>query len=178
MPMLPMQTPLHLHRRRWRLALGSRGNAAIEFALLLPLLVLVMLASIEFTRAFYIHDIMTKAIRDGTRYLARVPDPTNATFQQCATNLALRGSADSCSASSTVPLLIPNLDGADTAPGSVSWAATATTVTAPNGTTVHGTYVTGVLTYPFTSPLLAVFGFRGTFTIGISHNERAIGGGG
>ena len=174
--MLPVYARSHLHWRRWRLAFGSRGNAAIEFALLLPLLIFLVLASIEFGRAFYIHDIMAKAIRDATRYLARVSDPTNTTFQQCATNLALRGSADSCSATSTVPLLIPNLDGANTAAASVNWAVNTTTDTTSYNSTTK--YVTGVLTYPFASELLAVFGFRGTFTIGISHNERAIGGGG
>jgi Flp pilus assembly protein TadG len=161
--------------RRWPCALGSRGTAALEFALLLPFLMLFVLASIEFGRAFYIHDIMAKSIRDATRYLARAPDPTSTTFQQCATNLALRGSTDSCSASSTVPLLIPNLDGGNTAAASVSWAVNTTTdKTAYDGTK---NYVTGLLTYPYSSPLLTVFGFRGTFTIAVSHNERAIGGG-
>jgi len=136
----------------------------------------LVLASLEFGRAFYIHDIMAKGIRDSTRYLARVPNPNGSVFQQCATNLALRGSADSCNASSTVPLLIPNLDGTNTAAASVSWSVNTTTDTTSYDATTQ--YVTGVLTYPFTSQLLTVFGFRGTFTIGISHNERAIGGGG
>jgi Flp pilus assembly protein TadG len=161
--------------------LGSRGNAAIEFALLLPFLVLFVIASLEFGRAFYVHDIMAKAIRDATRYLARTPNPNLAAFQQCAKNLALRGSLDAdasgtCNSSSSVPLLIPTLD------NNTSTAATATfTVSTTTDTTAYdGTlkYVTGVLTYPFASQLLTGFGFRGVFTIGISHNERAIGGGG
>jgi Flp pilus assembly protein TadG len=173
--MLPTDSRSHFSRRHGSAVLGSSGNAAVEFALLLPLLMLFVLASIEFGRAFYIHDIMSKGIRDATRYLARVPTPTGSVFQQCATNLALRGAMDSCSASSTVPLLIPNLDGTNTATASVSWSVNTTTdTTSYDGTTK---YVTGVLTYPYASPLLTVFGFRGTFTIAVSHNERAIGDG-
>jgi Flp pilus assembly protein TadG len=167
--MLPV-SPRSQVNRRWPPVLGSRGNAAIEFALLLPFLMLFVLASIEFGRAFYIHDIMAKGIRDGTRYLARVPDPTQSAFQTNATNLALRGSTDA-----TQPLLIPNLDGGNTASASVNWSVNTTTDTTAYDGTLK--YVTGLLTYPYYSPLLTVFGFRGTFTIAISHNERAIGGG-
>jgi Flp pilus assembly protein TadG len=159
---------LRLHRTLP--ALGTGGSAAIEFALLLPFLMLFVLGSIEYGRAFYIHDIMAKSIRDATRYLARAPDPTLTAFQTNATNLALRGSTDS-----TQPLLIPNLDGSNTAVASVAWSVNTTTdTTAYDGTTK---YVTGLLTYPFASPLMTTFGFRGTFTLAVSHNERAIGGG-
>jgi Flp pilus assembly protein TadG len=164
----------HLNRRRRPWALGSRGTAAIEFALLLPLLMLFVLASIEWGRAFYIHDIMAKATRDATRYLARTPRlvpgtvDTTTGFGLNAKNLALRGSMDG-----TQPLLIPNLDGTNTATASVSFTVTKTT----DKTTYDGSlnYVTGLLSYPYASPLMTVFGFRGTFTIAISHNERAIG---
>ena len=175
--MLAIHPRSHLNGRHGRRALGARGTAAIEFALLLPFLMLVVLASIEFGRAFYIHDIMAKGIRDGTRYLARTPGlavgavDTTAGFGANAANLALRGSTDG-----TQPLLIPTLDNNTTTPASVSFTVTATTdTTAYNGTL---NYVTGLLTYPFASQLLTAFGFRGTFTIAISHNERAIGGGG
>ena len=98
------------------------------------------------------------------------PDPTLAAFQTNATNLALRGSTDA-----TQPLLVPNLDGSHTAVASVSWSVNTTTdTTVYDGTT---TYVTGLLTYPFASPLMTTFGFTGTFTLAVSHNERAIGGG-
>jgi Flp pilus assembly protein TadG len=157
--------------------LGSRGTAAIEFALILPLLMLLVLASIEFGRAFYIHDIMAKGIRDGTRYLARTPGlavgtvSTASGFGQNAANLALRGSTDG-----TQPLLIPVLEADNTGSASVTFTVTKTTDTTAYNETLN--YVTGLLTYPFASQLLTVFGFRGTFTIAISHNERAIGGGG
>src|SRR5437879_61773 len=106
---------LQMHRRHWWRE--TRGSAAVEFALLLPLLMLFVLGSIEYARAFYIHDIMAKSIRDATRYLARAPDPTLTAFQTNATNLALRGSTDA-----TQPLLVPNLDGSHTAVASVSWS--------------------------------------------------------
>jgi hypothetical protein len=139
---------------------------------------LLVLASIEFGRAFYIHDIMAKGIRDGTRYLARTPGlavgavDTTTGFGANAANLSLRGSTDA-----TQPLLIPVLDNDNnTGAASVSFTVTKTTDTTGYSGTLN--YVTGLLSYPFASQLLTVFGFRGTFTIAISHNERAIGGGG
>src|SRR5215470_3709877 len=109
--MLTGRTRSMSKRRRWPPALGSRGNAAIEFALLLPFLMLFVIASLEFGRAFYVHDIMAKGIRDATRYLARTPGLTVGTVSTAsglganAANLALRGSFDP-----TQPLLIPTLD--------------------------------------------------------------------
>lgn len=50
----------------------ERGLAAVEFAILLPLVLLIMLATAELGRALYQYNTLTKATRDGARYLSGV----------------------------------------------------------------------------------------------------------
>lgn len=50
----------------------ERGLAAVEFAILLPLVLLIMLATAELGRALYQYNTLTKAVRDGARYLSGV----------------------------------------------------------------------------------------------------------
>ena len=51
--------------------LGSeRGIELIEFALVLPFLLLLTLGTIEFGRIYYTYNTLTKAVRDGARYAA------------------------------------------------------------------------------------------------------------
>lgn len=49
------------------------GAAAVEFAILLPLLILIVGGIIEFGRVFWYYDALTKATRDGARYLSIAP---------------------------------------------------------------------------------------------------------
>ncbi len=53
-------------------ATTQRGVAAVEFALVLIFLLLVVAGIIEFGRAFWYLDAMTRATRDGARYLSSV----------------------------------------------------------------------------------------------------------
>ena len=50
---------------------NNRGQSLLEFALVLPFLLLIALGIIEFGRAFYQYNTLNKAIRDGARYLSR-----------------------------------------------------------------------------------------------------------
>ena len=61
----------------WR-ALGrcEEGAAILEFALVLPLLLALLAGGFELGRALLLQSALTEAVRGGTRYLARVPDPT------------------------------------------------------------------------------------------------------
>jgi Flp pilus assembly protein TadG len=52
---------------RWR---SERGAAAIEFALVLPLLLLILLAIIEFGRAYNVQISLTNAARETARTMA------------------------------------------------------------------------------------------------------------
>ncbi len=50
----------------------SRGIAAVEFAIVLPFLMVMLFGMIEIGRALYHYHAVTKSIRDATRYLTRV----------------------------------------------------------------------------------------------------------
>lgn len=49
---------------------GQQGLAIVEFAIVLPLLLILLLATAEFGRALYQYNTLTKAVRDGARYLS------------------------------------------------------------------------------------------------------------
>jgi len=57
-----------LHRIR-----NSKGQALVEFALLLPVLLLLILGIIEFGRAFYMKNTLTNAVRHSARKAAVSP---------------------------------------------------------------------------------------------------------
>lgn len=57
---------------------NRRGVALIEFALILPLLLILTFITTEFGRALYQYNTLTKAVRDASRYLS-VQDPAIAT---------------------------------------------------------------------------------------------------
>jgi Flp pilus assembly protein TadG len=61
-------------RRRWKLA---SGQELIEFALVLPLLLLVLLGIIEFGLLFQQYEVVTNAAREGAR-IAVLPTYTKA----------------------------------------------------------------------------------------------------
>ena len=48
----------------------QRGVAAVEFAIILPVLLFLMVATEEVGRAFYQYNTLTKSVRDGARYLS------------------------------------------------------------------------------------------------------------
>ena len=58
-------------RRNWRKPIScQRGAVLAEMALVTPILLLMMLATAEVTRAFVDHNTLTKAVRNGVRYVA------------------------------------------------------------------------------------------------------------
>lgn len=63
--------------RRLLLQVRNRGVAAVELAFVSVLLVLMVLATIDFARAMFVYDQLVKATRDGARYLSFF-DPTDA----------------------------------------------------------------------------------------------------
>ncbi len=48
----------------------KRGAVLVEMALVTPILVVLMLATADLTRAFIEHNTVTKAVRNGARYVA------------------------------------------------------------------------------------------------------------
>jgi Flp pilus assembly protein TadG len=78
-----------MNRRRPRAGAGDRGAAAVEFALLLPVLLLIVFGIIDFGRALNAQITLTQAAREGER-LAAVGQPTAvvvARTQAAATTL-------------------------------------------------------------------------------------------
>ena len=47
--------------------LNRKGQALVEFALVLPLLLLLVVGMLEFARAWNLHQTMTDAVREGAR---------------------------------------------------------------------------------------------------------------
>ncbi len=55
-------------RRLLRRSCGQEGAAAVEFAVCLPILILLIGAVIDFGHAYYISQIISSASREGARY--------------------------------------------------------------------------------------------------------------
>lgn len=68
---------------------NEHGTAAVEFALLLPLLVLLLFGIVEFGLALYRQQVLATASREGARAGIRqtVPRPTAGDIQRVARNV-------------------------------------------------------------------------------------------
>lgn len=51
----------------------QKGAAAVEFALVIIVLLLIVAGIVEFGRAFWYYDALTKGTRDGARYMTTAP---------------------------------------------------------------------------------------------------------
>lgn len=56
----------------------ERGATAVEFALIVPLLIVLLLGIAEFGRAFQVQGTLSAAAREGVRVMALQNDPTAA----------------------------------------------------------------------------------------------------
>src|SRR5215472_17429833 len=74
---------MHRARRGRRVRGGDRGAAAVEFALVLPLLLLLVCGIIDFRRAINAQITLTQAARTGAR-LAALGQPNVATATRAA----------------------------------------------------------------------------------------------
>jgi Flp pilus assembly protein TadG len=53
---------------------GERGAAAVEFALVLPILLLLVFGIVEFSRAYHVQSTLSGAAREGVRVYALTND--------------------------------------------------------------------------------------------------------
>ena len=67
----------------------QHGQSVLEFAMVLPLLLLIVFGIIEFGRAYYQYNTLTKAIRDGARYMSK--HVYSATYETSTKNLVVYG---------------------------------------------------------------------------------------
>ncbi|WP_338145193.1 TadE family protein [Cryobacterium mannosilyticum] len=100
---------------RRRSTAGERGAAAIEFALILPILVILVFGVIEFGLVFNAQISITNAAREGARYMAIHNNAANA-------KVAAQHAAPSLS-----PLLA--LAGVDVSPGTCVGGSSVTVTT-------------------------------------------------
>ena len=119
----------------------QKGTAIVEFALILPLLLLLTMITTEFGRAIYQYNTIVKSLRNATRYLSLQTPNTKITE---AKNLVVFGNI-----AGTGPALVPGLTLAQVA--TPTWQ---TIGSAPLINTVKIT-VTG---YTFRSMVTSVFG--------------------
>ena len=66
------------------------GVALVEFALILPLLLILTFVTTEYSRALFQYNILTKSVRDAVRYLS-VQIPGDTTKYATARNLVVYG---------------------------------------------------------------------------------------
>ena len=82
---------------RKRLILIRKGNSPaqslVEFALVLPILLLLILGVMDFGRMFYTKMVLTNAAREGANYLAYYPQDANNGFAE--TFIAISNEANS-----------------------------------------------------------------------------------
>src|SRR5947208_2753382 len=68
---------------------SEAGTAIIEFAIVLPLMVLVMVGTVDFARIFYAANVVSQAVRSGAQYGVRAAKSTDyAGMENAATNAA------------------------------------------------------------------------------------------
>ncbi|SOE02941.1 TadE/TadG family type IV pilus assembly protein [Blastococcus haudaquaticus] len=90
---MSVRSRAHLQYRRRVAArlLGERGAAAVEFALVAPVLILLVLGIIEFSKVYNSQSTLSAAAREGARVMALTNDVTEATaaVRNAATGLEL-----------------------------------------------------------------------------------------
>lgn len=124
----------------------QNGVALIELALAIPLMIMLSMIVIEFGRAMYEYNTVTKSVRDAARYLTVQLPPAPTSCPTGATNLVQYGST-----SSTPPLLAPGLANATIR---CTWQTSGTYPLAMTTVTVT------VSSYRFQSMVSSVFGLQ------------------
>jgi Flp pilus assembly protein TadG len=95
-----------------------KGLAFVEFALVAPIMLVLFIAVAEGGRVLHHHSIITKGVRDASRYLARMADPLDPVHQTTTENLVLRGAFDGaaplllgyCTSGCTVAITTAEID--------------------------------------------------------------------
>jgi hypothetical protein len=155
-----------------RLFADKSGNAAVEMALILPLLLALLFGSVEISNYFYDEHVLVQAVRDGARFAAR---QDMANFVSCSgspggtvvadtTNMVENGLLSGgtprfpmTGATITVTTSCTSSVGATTMGGIYN------DVTNASGSAVGAPIVTVSATVPY-RPVLAAFGFA---TVGL-----------
>jgi Flp pilus assembly protein TadG len=114
---------------------NEKGAELVEFALVLPFLLLCCAGVIEFGRAYYTYNILTKAVRDGARFVS-------------AAGITSAGVISSATTTNTQRIVVyGNIDG--TGPAKLPGLTTAQVSLTPSTITLSEHYVTVAVAYPY-----------------------------
>ena len=129
----------------------QNGVALVEFALVLPLLLILTFIVTEYSRALYQYNVLTKSVRDAARYLSNQSPETKITE---AKNLVVFGSLTNTGVPLAYGLTLDQVPDPEWLP-----AGTAPVV---NTVTIQIGYTTGLASQKYTfRPLFAsVFGLN------------------
>jgi Flp pilus assembly protein TadG len=119
-------SPARSRRRLASSLLGERGAAAVEFALVVPLLLMLLVGIVEFSKAFNAQATLSAAAREAARTMTLANDVTQA-------RTAAQTAAGALGLSSTAVSITPATCAAD---GSTTVKVTIT---------YHQTFVAGLL---------------------------------
>jgi Flp pilus assembly protein TadG len=145
---------------------ADRGAALVEFALIIPVFLVLVGGVYEFGFYLYQEQLITSGVRDAARYLTLTANPESPTGQTEAKNLAVTGSINGGTprvagwAPSDVSIAISSVDNSD---GTYSGGSTIQIIT------VSTRFVAASIGF------LNLLGLRKP-TISVSHQERFIGG--
>ena len=155
MPMLNWLNKLSRH---------EGGNAVVEFALILPFMLLLFSGLTEIGRAYFQANAVEKGLRAAALYASRAPTPLSAADQVIAENILRTGTSDGAG-----PVLVSG------------WAkpGASVTITSTNydlsGVNVPVVRVdASVPLDPLVPELLTLVGLN-TFTIDLSHEQAYVG---
>ena len=115
---------------------NERGAELLEFALVLPLLVLCCLGVIEFGRVYFTYNILAKAVRDSARYVS-------------GDSISSAGALPSGTVTNAKDIVVyGNITG--TGPVKLPGLTTGQVSVTPNTLTLSEHYVTVGVAYPYT----------------------------
>ena len=94
------------HRSRRKSRLRRRGVAALELALLLPVLCLIAAITVDYSRLFYHWTVITSSAHNGAYYASTTSSPTQAGLNSAAL-------ADATDLNNPAPTVSPITSGTD-----------------------------------------------------------------
>jgi Flp pilus assembly protein TadG len=125
------------------------GVALVEFALVLPVLLVLTVATTEIGRALYEFNTVAKAVRNAARYMS-MQDPADAAAVPIAQNLVVFGRP---SADDSAAPIAPGLSMSNVPTTNITWSTT--------GTNPSINFVTVAVTnYTFTPMISNIFGLQ------------------
>jgi Flp pilus assembly protein TadG len=153
-------------RQLLRRGRGQEGAAAVEFALILPILLLLIAGIIDFGHYWYIGHVLSDASREGARYGTRYKtyfDPAKGTVRTLPKNLSPSISNHTLlSAYAGYASSLPSTPAPSVTPSGVGWTATDPTTLAGNDLVVT---VTATKTWWVLGSLIPTLGSNKLLTV-------------